>query len=202
MNESSNVCSKSYMVYCHFSFRRRKTEPGFGYFTAVFSYDMACKKVACRFTHKKRLWEDQQFVSAVQSYEFALSCIAEVQGQMLEQNVNQVMLVTGNGALANWIENPKKNRNYRQYMERAVADYKSGARRAIVVGIGLCESVDSEKAYKYCCEERLTKKYEEPAVLRKSGGNLLDIGKLGGEAKTALDIADEIKAETEIIIEE
>lgn len=72
---------------------------------------------------------------------------------MKNHNINQVMLVTDNGTLAGWIMNPKKNKAYTAYMERAVKPYRAGSFKEIVIGIGLCEPRKAEKSYKYCKEE-------------------------------------------------
>lgn len=175
-------------VYCHFSFKRPKGE-NYGLFAVAFYSDFAGKKLITHITRKLDLWENQQFVTAIQSYEHALMTIYESQGYMRKGNINQVMLVTDNSTLAGWITNPKKNKQYSEYMERAVKPYRTGSYKEIVIGIGLCEPRKAEKSYKYCKEENVVNDYR-PTKESKPTGYKLDIG----EYKSAIDIIREDKA--------
>lgn len=138
--------------YCHFAFRRPKGK-NIGYFAAALYSDFEGKKCVIHKTRALTLWSDHQFITAIQSYEHALRCIAEWQGILMQNGVNQIMLVTDNSILEGWIENPKKNKNYTPYMNKALADYRIGGRRQIELGIGLCQARKYEKSYKYCCEK-------------------------------------------------
>ena len=47
-------------------------------------------------------------------------CISDWQAQMRKAGISQVMLVTDNSILAGWILDPYKNRDYTDYMLRAI----------------------------------------------------------------------------------
>lgn len=189
------VKQKGKTVYCHFSFKRPKGEC-YGLFSVAFYSDFEGKKLILHKTRKYDLWQNHQFVTAIQSYEHALQTIYELQGQMKSASVNQVMLVTDNSTLAGWIENPKKNKNYSAFMDQAVRPYRAGSFKEIVIGVGLCEPRQSEKSYKYCKEENVCNNYI-PASMKKesSDGYKLSIE----DYKSALDILAEDKATPEII---
>ena len=177
-------------IYCHFSFKRPKGE-NYGLFAVAFYSDFAGKKLVTSITRKYDLWENQQFVTAIQSYEHALMTIHENQGLMRKAGINQVMLVTDNSTLAGWITNPKKNKQYADYMERAVKPYRVGSYKEIVLGIGLCEPRKAEKSYKYCKEDRVANDYRPTkSADTKTSGYKIEIG----EYKSALDIISDDKS--------
>lgn len=155
--------NKNRIIYCHFSFRRPKGQP-YGIFAVAFYDDFEGKKKIVAKTRKYDLWQNQQFITAIQSYEHALATIYEYQGMMAEAGISQIMLVTDNSTLAGWILNPKKNKEYTSYMERAVKPYRVGSYKEIVLGIGLCEPREAEKSYKYCKEELVVNDYKPAAV--------------------------------------
>ena len=97
-------------------------------------------------------WKNHQHVTAIQAYANALNCIWEWQSKLLEYNVTNVLLVTDNSNLVKWIENPKKNRDFRQYMSKAYKPFHSGDKE-LALGVGLCEPRNLEKSHKYCKEE-------------------------------------------------
>lgn len=201
MKESSQENqNRGKVVYCHFSFKRPKGK-SFGIFAVAVYRDFAGKKLIVAKTRKYKLWDDHQFITAIQAYKHALLSIYEWQGMMFEAGIRQVMLVTDNSTLAGWIENPKKNKNYEPYMNRAVKMFKVGSPKEIVIGIGLCEPRDAEKSYKYCKEERVEKDYV-PEEDKKDGMYKL---KVDGY-KSALDIINddisvpETKGINEVII--
>lgn len=141
-------------VYCHFSFRRPRGKK-YGLFAVAIYWDKRGKKLAAQATRRYELWEDQQFITAIQSYEHALYSIYTWQGIMHSKGISNVMLVTDNSTLAGWIEDPKKNKHYSDYMERAVKEYRVGAPKEITLSIGLCDVLDYEKSYKYCKEDKV-----------------------------------------------
>ena len=177
--------NKGSTVYCHFSFKRPKGE-NYGLFAVAMYRDFDGKKLITSKTRKFKLWEDHQFVSAIQAYEHALLSIYEWQGMMLSAGIRQVMIVTDNSTLAGWIESPKKNKNYAPYMQRAVKMFKVGSPKEIAIGIGLCEPRESEKSYKYCKEERVENDYT-PEEDKKDGMYKLKVE----EYKSALDIIND-----------
>lgn len=141
-------------VYCHFSFRRPRGKD-YGLFAVAFYLDKEGKRLTAQATRRIKLWEDQQFVAAIQSYEHALYSIYNWQGIMKSKGITTVMLVTDNSTLAGWIENPKKNKWYTQHMNRAVEQYKAGGVREIVLSVGLCDVLNYEKSYKFCKEDKV-----------------------------------------------
>lgn len=175
-------------VYCHFSFKRPKGEV-YGLFSTAFYWDFEGKKNIMHVTRKYDLWDDQQFVTAIQSYEHAMRTIYENQGKMRQAGINQVMLVTDNSTLAGWIMQPRKNKKYSGYMERAVKPYRSGSYKEIVIGVGLCEPRKAEKSYKYCKEELVENEYtpDKADGDKNPSGYKIDIG----EYKSVLDILHE-----------
>ena len=177
-------------VYCHFSFKRPKGKD-YGLFAVAMYRDFDGKKLITDKTRRIKLWEDHQFITAVQAYENALHSIYEWQGLMSEANINQIMLVTDNSTLAGWIENPKKNKAYYGYMEKAVKMYRAGAPKEIVLGIGLCEPREYEKSYKYCKEERVV---EDEKVVTD---NRIDITKIAG-VQSVMDILENDESIPEI----
>lgn len=171
-------------VFCHFAFRRPKGKD-YGLFAVVYFWDFKGTKEIGHFTVKQKLWENQQFVTAIQSYNFALTTISKLQSYMRDSKINQVMLITDNSILADWIETPNKNKYYTEYMEKAVKDYRIGANREITVGVGLCDPFEKEKAYKYCSEEYITDIFDE------SKDSIVSTEK--GKYKSVLDILNEVE---------
>jgi hypothetical protein len=170
-------------VYCHFSFKRPKGAD-YGLFAVAFYFDKEGKKLTAKATRKIKLWENHQFVTAIQAYEHALYSIYAWQGIMKSQGIGKVMLVTDNSTLAGWIENPKKRKEYRQFMERAVERYRAGAPKELEVSIGLCDVQKYEKSYKYCKEEFVIND-SKPAITKdKTGKKVIDIASSNMEYKT------------------
>lgn len=172
------------MIYCHFSFKRPKGE-NYGLFAVAFYRDFNGKNKITHKTRKFDLWQNHQFITAIQAYEHALMTIQEYQGMMREAGINQVMLVTDNSTLAKWIEVPTKNKKYTPYLQRAVKQYRVGGPKEIVIGIGLCEPRDSEKSYKYCKEALVCNNYTAKKD-NKATGYKLQVG----EYKSVLDIIE------------
>lgn len=146
-------------VYCHFSFRRPTDKPNIGYFAVVFYEEKEAKHKIAQRTVERELWVDDQFITAIQAYEYALSFIYEFQGVMYSKGIAQVMLVTDNSILATWIENPFKNASYTEYMKRATQNYRAGAPKEITLGVGLCNVQKRERAYYYCTEDKVAPGY-------------------------------------------
>jgi len=176
---------KSKELYCHFSFKRPKGE-SYGFFATAFYSDATFKNLILQKTRKIELWKNHQFITAIQSYENALSTIYEYQGKMRSVGVRQVMLVTDNSILAGWIENDKKNKQYTNYMRKAVKGYCVGGPKEITLGIGLMEVANYEKAYKFCNKEYLVEGTNSNNVVN-NGEYKIQIG----DYKSALDIIKE-----------
>jgi hypothetical protein len=141
-------------IYCHFSFSRPKGTNSVILAVALYEtiYD---KKTIYKRVEERELWENQQFITAIQSYEFALETIYRIQGELIKKGCRTVMLVTDNSTLVGWILNPKKNRAYTAFMNRAVEKYRVGAVNELEIGVGVLEAVSYEKAHKYCKREFL-----------------------------------------------
>lgn len=195
-SNSGKLKSPGRTIFCHFSFKRPKGKD-YGLFAVSFYSDFEGKNVLLHKTRKYDLWQNHQFVTAIQSYEHALLTIFELQGIMRENNINQVMLVTDNSTLAGWIEYPKKNKQYAGFMEKAVKPYRVGSYKEIVIGVGLCEPRKAEKSYKYCKEELVENNYI-PIEERKE---IVSGYKMGiGEYKSVLDIiAEDSGNDTDIV---
>lgn len=148
------------VVYCHFSFRRPQGKNYSLFATALYA-DKAGKILVAAKTRAYPMWRNHQHITAIQAYEHALYCIWEWQSKLIEHGVTHVFLVTDNSTLAGWIENPKKNKKYTPYMNRANEQYKVGGKKEIYLSIGLCEVVDYEKSRKFCVEEKVVNKIPE-----------------------------------------
>lgn len=154
MSQDNILNNSGRTVYCHFSFKRPKNKK-YGLFAVAFYLDFEGKVLTAQATRKFPLWEDHQFITAIQAYEHALYSIYTWQGIMRSKGITNVMLVTDNSTLAGWIENPKKNKAYTEYMNRANEQYRAGAAKEITMSVGLCEVRDYEKSYKFCKEEKV-----------------------------------------------
>ncbi len=162
-------------VYCHFSFRRPKGK-GYGIFATALYADKEGKILVAAKTRAYSLWQDQQHVTAIQSYEHALYCIWEWQAELHKRNITNVLLVTNNSTLAGWIENPRKNKAYTKYMNWANDKYKVGGKKEIYLTVGLCEPLDYEKSYKFCTEDKVVNKIPTNGKVDRPIKNKIDIG--------------------------
>lgn len=180
-------------LYCHFSFRRPRGAD-YGYFSVAMFTDAVGKPnhLIYRSTCKKKLWKDHQFVTAIQSYENVLNVIYRNQGQMLKNGVTTLMLVTDNSTLAGWIENHKKNREYTEWMEKAIKPYRRGGVKEIAVSIGLMDTFEYEKSYKFCKEEYLTETSDDSKVVKDvaTGRHLINIEASGMKLSTITQIME------------
>lgn len=178
-------------VYCHFSFRRPKGKD-YGLFAVAFYLDKEGKRLTAQATRRFPLWENQQFVTAIQSYEHALYCIYMWQGIMKSKGITSVMLVTDNSTLAGWIENPKKNKYYKGYMDRAVEKYRVGGQREIVLGIGLCDVLPYEKSYKFCKEDKVINNDNTGVIsVNSDGTTAINLEASNIQYKTILQLEEE-----------
>ena len=157
-----------------------------------FYYDFEGKRLAAQATRKFPLWKNHQFVTAIQSYEHALYSIYTWQGIMKSRGITDVMLVTDNSTLAGWIENPRKNKAYTDYMNKAVEKYRAGAPCEITLGIGLCDVRDYEKSYKFCKEEKVINNDSSKAIQSNANGaNAINLESLNIKYKTITEINQE-----------
>lgn len=176
-------------VYCHFSFKRPKNK-NYGLFAAAVYSDFEGKNLITFKTKKLELWKNQQFVTAIQSYENALACIYEWQGLMMDAGIRQVMLVTDNSTLAGWIENNNKNKEYTPFLVKANRNYKVGGVKEILLAVGLCLPRKSEKAYKFCVEDKVSNVYIDTAKKEKIADKKRKIALPNSEFVSALDLVN------------
>lgn len=149
--------SKKREIYCHFSFRRPKGK-NYCLFACAAYGDSEGKELLDRVTRAYPLWENHQHITAIQSYWHALQCIWEWQSELIRNNITNVFLVTNNSTLEGWIINPKHNKNYTGWMNKAVEHFKIAGSKELKVTVGILEARDSEKSHKYCKEELLKNK--------------------------------------------
>lgn len=166
---------KTKVVYCHFSFRRPK-DKHYGLFAVALYADKEGKILVAAKTRAYELWKDHQHITAIQAYEHALYCIWEWQAELHKRNVTNVLLVTDNSILAGWIENPRKNKAYTGYMNRANDKYKVGGKKEIYLTVGLCEPLDYEKSRKFCTEDKVVNKIPTKIKDNKAKTNKIEIG--------------------------
>jgi hypothetical protein len=185
-------------VYCHFSFRRPRGKK-YGLFAVAFYYDQTGKKLAAQITRRLPLWEDHQFITAIQAYEHALYSIYKWQGIMKSKGIKNVMLVTDNSTLAGWIENPSKNKEYKEYMDRAVSQFRAGAPKEIVLGLGLCDVWNYERSYKYCKEEFVKNDAKPVTKDVATGKRVIDLSEANLEYKTIGQLESEDLTKPQII---
>ena len=174
MEHDSIINNNSKEVYCHFSFKRPKGK-NYGLFAVAFYLDFEGKVLTAQATRRFPLWKDHQFVTAIQAYEHALYSIYVWQGIMRSKGISHVWLLTDNSTLAGWIENPKKNKAYTEYMNRAVEQYRVGAPKEITLSIGLCEVRDYEKSYKFCREDKVINDGKTVIKEENTGRKVIDL---------------------------
>lgn len=180
--------TKKRAVYCHFSFRRPRGKD-YGIFAAALYADSEGKILVAAKVRAYKLWKDQQYITAIQSYEHALYCLWEWQNELIKRDIYNVFLVTTNSALAGWIKDPNKNKSYTYYMNRANYQYKTGGAKELQLTVGLSNVRDYEKSRKFCVEEKISNRIptENNRNIKKDNKIKID------EYKSALDI---IKEET------
>ena len=144
-------------VYVHFSFRRPKNA-SYGIFAVAIYGDEEGRMFVGSVTRAYRLWQNQQYVCAIQSYEHALYTIWEQQGAMLKSGIDDCILVSDNSTLVQWIANPDKRPDYAFWMRKAVRDYQIGGSKELRVNVGLHAVVKYEKSHKFCREELVRNK--------------------------------------------
>ena len=138
-------------IYVHFNFRGPKGK-SYGIFAVAMYRDKDGKQLIGKKVIAKELWQDNAYVTAIQSYANCLEVIWQNQGGMIKNNISGVLLVSDNSVLCSWIEEPYKNKEYRRYMMKAIKPYTACSPKAFNIDIGLCEPIKYEKSYKYCKE--------------------------------------------------
>jgi hypothetical protein len=198
MEHDSIINNNSKEVYCHFSFKRPKGK-NYGLFAVAFYLDFEGKVLTAQATRRFPLWKDHQFVTAIQAYEHALYSIYVWQGIMRSKGISHVWLLTDNSTLAGWIENPKKNKAYTEYMNRAVEQYRVGAPKEITLSIGLCEVRDYEKSYKFCREDKVINDGQTVIKETNTGRKVIDLDSSNLQYQTILQLEASNPNKPEII---
>ena len=146
-------------IYLDFGCRRpEKTENGlrYGLFAAAVFRDTVDKKPIFVKVFKADLWEDDDYITSIQSYAMALEALYQMQPYMMKAGIKRVMLRNTSALLLNIIEEPRARKRFAKWAEKAITPYKVGAIKEIKLGIGLCDRVEYERARKYCKEENVT----------------------------------------------
>ena len=198
MGQDSIINNNSKEVYCHFSFKRPKGK-NYGLFAVAFYLDSEGKVLTAQATRRFPLWRDHQFITAIQAYEHALYSIYVWQGSMRSKGISHVWLITDNSTLAGWIENPKKNKSYTEYMNRAVEQYRVGAPKEITLSIGLCEVRDYEKSYKFCREDKVINDGQTVIKETGTGRKVIDLDSSNIQYKTISQLEESNPNKPEII---
>jgi hypothetical protein len=155
-------------LYLDFGCRRPdKTENGmrYGIFSAAVYKDEEDRKCIFKKVFKADLWEDDAYITAIQSYAMALEAIYQMQPYMMKAGIRHVMLRNESALLLNIIANPRERKKFTAYAERANKQYKCGAVKEIKLGIGLCDRVHYERSRKYCQDKYVT---DDLRVMSKS----------------------------------
>ena len=118
---------------------------------------------------------------------------------MRQAGITNVMLVTDNSTLASWIQDPKKNKKYTEYMNKAVEKYRAGAPKEITLSIGLCQVRDYEKSYKFCREDKVINNNNDVVRKTESGIKVIDIAASNIEYKTISQIEESNPNKPEIV---
>ena len=141
-------------LYCHFSFKRPKSE-NYGIFACACYTDKEYKNLVARNTEVYKLWLDNQCVTAMQSYWFALKCIYEWQEKINKAGFTNILLVCNNKFLVNTIADSKKSSFVGAYLEDVYRDYVNG-NKYFNIPIGICNAVKYDRARKFCSKEFVT----------------------------------------------
>lgn len=144
-------------IYCHFSYKRPKGQH-FALFAVAFYKDKEGNDLIVSYTRAFELWQDQQYITAIQSYEHALYCIWRHQDEIMQYGVENIYLVTDNSALSKWIANPRKNPTYTPWMNKANYNYGIGKKKELKLNVGLLEPRKYEKSYKFCRMDKVLNK--------------------------------------------
>lgn len=175
-------------IYCHFSFRRPRGE-NYGIFSCALYTDFNGKNLIARRTRAYELWENQQHITAIQSYWHALECIFEWQNKLIKYGITNVLLVTQNSTLEGWIIGDKVNKKYTKWMTKANNAFSASQKKEIKLPVGICKARDYEKSRKYCKEE-----FVENGIPKKVGDKTTYKLSLEG-AKSITDVISEEEAD-------
>lgn len=189
------------VIYCHFYARRPKNKD-YGMFAVACYADYEGKKLLSREVKAVKLWDESQHVTAIQSYEYALGYIFSVQGILKAGGVTNVVLVTNNTTLVNWIQRKGRNAYYSRWVEKAVSKYRIGGKKEIILSVGLCVYTLTDKVKKFCTPRFVENMEEYQNSLNKSDKSDKYEFDVGTEFKTAFDDLEDISPEIEGIIQE
>lgn len=192
-------------IYLHFS-SRRPTGKQFGMFSVACYADYNAKKLITKEVTALELWEDNQHISAIQSYYNALDYIYRHQAEMQRVGITNIMLVTNNSTLVKWILNEGRNKYYIHWIDFATKQFRFGQNKEIILGVGLLNARDTEKSKQYCILKNvrnLDEMLQELETKGKKKKYKLEITEAEqSKFKTIYDIIEEDKPEVVGGIEE
>lgn len=143
-------------LYCHFGFRKPEGKD-YCLFSCACYLDKEGKKLVSMNVEMHKLWLDNQHITAVQSYWFALKCLYDWQEKIENAGFTNVLLVCNNRNLVNTITVKKKSTLSSVYLKEVYKHYISGD-KVFNIPIGICEARKSEKSRKYCQDKYVTNK--------------------------------------------
>lgn len=197
-------------IYCDFGCRRpEKTENGlrYGIFSVAMYAGTEDKKCIWKRVVMDDLWEDSSYVTAIQSYKYALDAIYKAQEFIRKAGIKRVMLRSESAALINLICEPRSKKEYAEYMEMANSPYRIGSVKEITLGVGVCDRVKYERSRKYCKEENVTddlRVNSKERLAEKSKKHVLKtgtvniLGKVNNTRKTVFDVIEDSNETPEI----
>lgn len=137
-------------IYAHFSCRQPRDEE-YACFASTFFANQEFKKKIGLYTSAAKLWvPGDQHINSIQSYYMALNCIYKNQVKLMSLGFNEVILVTSNSSLFNWILGRGRNDYYITYVDQVIKPFRYGAAKSIELGVGILNPVEHDKAKQYC----------------------------------------------------
>lgn len=143
---------KKNTIYIHFAFRKPRDEK-YGIFSFISYIDKEFKHRVAKHVTSDILWDpSDQYMNSIQSYYKALEYIYKNQADLMKHNVDEVVLVTPNSHLVNWILS-SSSKGYSKAVDDVCKPFRFGAPKEIVIGVGLHEPIIKDRAKRYCTEE-------------------------------------------------
>ena len=136
-------------VYLHFAFRRAKSSDKALFSVAIFKEAEGRVLVAAK-TVENKIWDDNPYILAIQSYDTALFWLYRWQNKLLSRGVKNVVLVTNNSILKKWIVNPNRGPRFQRVFRNINSKYCVGGPKELKVGVCVSKEEIDCKAYKFC----------------------------------------------------
>lgn len=138
------------IVYMHFAYKKPKNEDGKAIFALAIYKDRNYNELLIKDVKYLPVWVEDQNAIAIQSYVNALEYIFENQGRMSKLGIKNILLVTSNSLLINWLTKDGRNRYYRDMAIRESKQYRFGQKKGIELGVGLMGAGEKDKVKKFC----------------------------------------------------